>query len=324
MYRIFDISLTSEIQLPGLSHCYSDTPDWVVTTPSEPLDDSAFQWIHSWKSEDGRELMKTARRGEEYLLNVFDMAVFHIQFSKRQIDAYALQECPSNSMAHLLLDQVLPRVLCHQGQPVIHASSVLLNDGSAIAFSGPSGRGKSTLATAFHKAGHPVLADDCLLLKQRGSEIIAISAYSSLRLWPDSLDLLLEGADVKEDSISEMAHYTSKKQFLLESLDASTTLEPPALSALFILDDPADRPQCDEIRISPASGSSAIMAIIESSFSLDVVGRDAIRRNFEAVGKVASHVPVFNLSYPRQYEKLTQTIAKITEFSRLQQHAPET
>ena len=141
-YKIFDVCLSSELVLPGLSACDGESVDWTITCPQHSLDDSAYQWFHSWKSEDGNELMKSARLEGDYLLRIFDLAVFRIFFGERRIEAYALAECPPSTMAHLLMDQVLPRVICHQGRAVIHASAVQLPDGRAVAFTGPSGRGK--------------------------------------------------------------------------------------------------------------------------------------------------------------------------------------
>jgi hypothetical protein len=47
---------------------------------------------------------------------------------------------------------------------VIHASAAVI-DGRALVLSGGSGSGKSTLALALGLAGHPILADDCLLVE---------------------------------------------------------------------------------------------------------------------------------------------------------------
>jgi energy-coupling factor transporter ATP-binding protein EcfA2 len=47
---------------------------------------------------------------------------------------------------------------------VVHASAAMVN-GHAVAFSGASGSGKSTLALALGIAGHPMIADDCLLIE---------------------------------------------------------------------------------------------------------------------------------------------------------------
>ena len=55
------------------------------------------------------------------------------------------------SLDHFLSDQVIPRVLAHRGDHVVHAGAVRSSD-AAILMIGPSGRGKSTLAASFDQA----------------------------------------------------------------------------------------------------------------------------------------------------------------------------
>lgn len=69
---------------------------------------------------------------------------------------------------------------------VFGTSAVELSNGCAVAFTGHSGQGKSTLATAFFSAGHRLVTDDCHLLEKRAGALYAMSPYPSLRLWPDS------------------------------------------------------------------------------------------------------------------------------------------
>lgn len=314
LQRVFDACIASDLPLPGPGSCDGESADWTITCPTGALDESAYPWFHSWKSDDGQVLMQSGRRGGDYLLRVFDRVSFLIRFGERRIEAYAPEGYPQNTIAHLLLDQVIPRVLCHQGRSVLHASSVLLRDGRAIAFSGPSGRGKSTLATAFHNAGHQVLADDCLLLQQKGESVLAISAYSSLRLWPDSLAALAGEASLQNEPVSEMAHYSRKKQLLFNTADESASASPVELSALFLLHEPGAGLPGEDVLITAASGSAALMGLIEASFALDVVDRNSIQRNFETVGQLANYLPVFGLSYQRDYNKLPQVIERVVKF----------
>ena len=54
--------------------------------------------------------------------------------------------------------------LLHQrGLLGLHASAIMVPEGS-VAFAGPSGVGKSTLATACWQQGYPILADDICVI----------------------------------------------------------------------------------------------------------------------------------------------------------------
>ena len=77
-------------------------------------------------------------------------------------------------------------VLLHQrSELALHASCVAI-DGKAVAISGPSGRGKSTLAAALAAEGHQLLTDDvCRILFAEG-RAWSVPGSSRLRLWPDA------------------------------------------------------------------------------------------------------------------------------------------
>ena len=334
MYRIFDISIASELALPGLAGCADEIPDWTIALPqgnnwgqsknslnsksfySDPnYSDPNYSWFHTWKAVDGQEIMSCARKGENYLLDILGLAKFLILFDEHRIEAFPQAACTENTLAHLLQDQVIPRVVCHGGRLVMHASAVELTDGRTVAFTGPSGRGKSTLASAFYQAGHRLLTDDCLLLENRAGVVSAVPAYPSLRLWPDSASELAAGlsnskGEYERDAaqFSEMAHYTRKKQLLFEPVAQATTPEWLEISALFVLADPASSGADGQVKAEPLGGNLTVMAFIEALFALDVVSKDAVKGNFEAVRHVAGGMAVFRLIYPREFEILPKVL----------------
>lgn len=308
MYRFFDLCIESELPLPGLAGCGAQRADWTVALLDGGGDAAEPEWFHSWRAPAGEALMTAGRRGASYVLGFPGLARFTIDFEARLIAALPLADCSGDTLAHLLLDQVLPRAVCHQGRMVVHASAVDLGEGRAVAFTGVSGRGKSTLAAAFHRAGHAVLADDCVLLQPDGDRVACIPAYASLRLWPASADALFTREDQARLHASRMAHYTEKRVFPLRP-------EPPAgqaaqlpLQALVLLEPPDPDAADEEIRIEPAAGMSAIMALVEAQFALDVVERGAVQRNFAVVSAVAARVRMFRLGFPRNYSRLEQVL----------------
>jgi len=318
MQRFFDFCIDCDWPLPGLPDCPAGSAAWSVSRVADAGAGRDFLPFHTWQSPAGQQVMSAARCGEAYLLSFPGLARFAIDFAGRRIAAQALAGCADITLSHLLLDQVLPRAVCHQGRPVLHASAVLLNDGRAIAFTGPTGRGKSTLAAAFHRAGFPVLTDDCLLLQPQDEGLIAIPAYPSLRLWPDSLAALFGPA---AGSTSLMAHYSDKKQLLLGSEGQLAVAQWPQLEALFLLADPATEalPSAAHeatknglpIHIRRSGGSAALVALLEAMFALDPVDRDAVQRSFNLVGEVASRVPLLKLRYPRAYTELARLVDTI-------------
>jgi hypothetical protein len=72
----------------------------------------------------------------------------------------------------LLTAQALPIASLLQGLELFHASAVQI-DGCVVAFTGPSGAGKTTLAARLLLAGATFVADDVLALERDGDAVIA-------------------------------------------------------------------------------------------------------------------------------------------------------
>jgi hypothetical protein len=303
-YRYFDLCIESELPLHGLEPDATAPPAWRVNLLPPTGHAEELDWFHTWSDPSGQPIMAAARREGRYLLQFFGLARFDLDFRARVIAIRPLEGCPDETLVHLLVDQVLPRAVCHEGRLVLHASAVALADGSAVAFSGVSGRGKSTLASAFFRAGYRVLSDDCLLLDPRDGAVMAVAAYTSMRLWSDSADSLFTRAQQGRLRASPMAHYTNKVVLSPESWPAA---EPGAmpLRALYLLEPPGP------LQLVEAGGTAAIMALVEAQFALDVVDRESVRRGFAAVQRIAGQVPVFRLAYPRDFRLLSEVIDKI-------------
>lgn len=305
MYRLFDLGIESELALPGLATGGGSAPDWTVTLHDGAADARGFERYHAWKDAGGREIMRAARCGAVYLVEFAGLAQFCVDFGTRRVQVWRAAGCTDGTLAHLLVDQVFPRVVGHGGRLVLHASAVGLPGGDAIAFAGRSGCGKSTLASAYFRAGHRLLSDDCLLLERRDGRLLALAPYPSMRLWPDAVDAVFAGDRQNGLRVSPMAHYTTKS--VLSPAAQPAAAEPVALRALFLLERPGP------LRIRAARGMQAIMALVEAQFTLDPADEDAVRRNFAAVQRLAGRMPVFSLAYPRDFAELTGVIGAVLE-----------
>lgn len=311
VYRIFDLSIACAFPIEGLTVLTQGTADWHVELETLPLPEYEVEWFHSWKAPGGDEIMACAHHGDAFLLRFSGLASFTIDFNSRRVSVSPENECPESTLAHLLIDQVMPRILGHQGRMVVHASAVEISEGHAVAFTGTSGQGKSTLATAFFSAGYGLLSDDCLLLENRDGGVYAMASYPSLRLWPDSADAVVNENKIKGASYSEMAHYTSKKQLLFEGGDESAPPRWVKLSRLYLLEGRSEQADSNLVEITAAGGMASIMALIESLFALDVVSEESVRRNFEVVRRVSGGVVIKRVMYPRSYEALPEVIEAV-------------
>jgi hypothetical protein len=310
MYRIFDICVSSTQALAGLPATSAGPADWRVEFRLGAEPQSGWQHVHDWHGADGELQMSCARREKAFLLTFPRTAEYRIDFPRRHIEIVASAKAAESTVIQLLLDQVLPRVLFHSGRLVVHASAVNVGRDQSVAFLGPSGRGKSTLAAAYLQARAPILTDDCLLVASSGGQgFKAIPAYPALRLWPDSLAALELHAAARVTTTLE----SGKARLMLGGGLAGAC--PMALSALFVLGDPAVAPS-HGVEIEPLRGNKAMMALIESAFVLDLVSKESIRHNFAVVSTVArSGIPLFSLNFPRRYEILEEVRQAVAEVS---------
>jgi hypothetical protein len=80
-------------------------------------------------------------------------------------------------------------VACLNGFLPLHASAVAAG-GQVIAFTGPTGAGKSTLAAGLGQLGFPLFCDDTLLVDLHSTAgLIAMPGHKRLKLLPDALAL---------------------------------------------------------------------------------------------------------------------------------------
>lgn len=96
---------------------------------------------------------------------------------------------PPTGEQRLLSGQALPLAALLQGVEVLHASAVAVG-GHAIAFSGPSGAGKTSLAVRLAVRGHGFVTDDVLAVEPAGAGLLAHPGPGLAHLRPDVLRAL--------------------------------------------------------------------------------------------------------------------------------------
>lgn len=254
------------------------------------------------------------RSGPDYLLRFLGLAEFRISADAGQVEAMPHPGCNQETLTHLLLDQVLPRVLGHRGQVVLHGGAVRVGEG-AVAFLGVSGSGKSTLAASFQEAGFELLSDDGLVLIDDGNRVLVSPTYQSLRLWPESIQALF---DRHPPRLAPVAHYSSKQRV---AFSQATDVGPTAalrLEAIFLLTEHED--ELDERVIIMAAGPAAtLMALMQNAFRLDVADEGRTTRLFAAAGDMAERIPVYSLAYPRDFMQLASVRQAIVTVVKEQQ-----
>jgi hypothetical protein len=233
---------------------------------------------------------------QKFVVRFAAEADFTIDVEGRRITVSSRHALDSDTLTHLFADQVLPRVLAHEGALVVHGGAVQIGP-TAIAVVGRSGQGKSTLVASFGQSGHAILGDDALIVSSLPPPTVS-AVYPSLRLFPDSLDAVY----TVSPEVSAVAHYSTKRRVAVPARDdiAGSTLP---LSAIFTL---APTPLDGRIAVRKATPVEACMTIVEQTFALDPADPREMVRRFTAAAALANTVPAFAISYPRDYHRLPE------------------
>lgn len=309
LYRIFNFILESNISLPELSAVEKGTPSITFNLSSGTLpSDDNLDWVHHWRLSDGEISISCARRGDDYCLRFPQLADFLIHRRGDRIQCYRWPGEADDSVRHLLLDQVIPRVVAHLGGIVLHASAVQL-EGGGVVFLGESGWGKSTLAASFHQNGYQVLTDDCLLVTMVRDQVHCVPGYAGSRLWVDSFEAIMGEQAV----FGQVAQYSSKRRLIPDKNKVTVKGEIP-VRAIIVLADPQLVQHGEEIRLEPITGQRAVMELVTHSFHLDISDHKKIGQQFGALGHVVtSGVPVYRLWYPRDHTLLPAVHATVVK-----------
>lgn len=191
--------------------------------------------------------------------------------------------------------QVQPLLLSLRGEQVFHGGAVAIGD-QAIAFLGPSGRGKSTLTTAFARRGHAFLGDDCLHLDLAGPRVQVYPHADHVRLWEDSAAALGEGAAAYVPGSPKPRLAAGER---LPHCDRAL----PLARVYLLGEGDVDAPE-----VGTVSPYQQLIGWTANAFVLDIKNPDVLRRNLAAGARLVGEVPMRRLDYPRRYELLDDVV----------------
>jgi hypothetical protein len=305
-YRVCGLVIASTTPLPELAPVESRRPDFAFTLdPVSLRNEAACDWFHHWSPPDSQPWLLFGRLEKGYLLRFPGLADFSLLTEERMIRCYPQNGTPSETIRHLLLNQVVPLVLAWRGCIVLHGSAVGTEYG-AIAFVAEPLWGKSTLASSFSEKGFPVLTDDCLLLKEECGRIAAIPSYPGLRLWPETVSALFGNTTVQ----SEIAHYTRKRR-LGESAGIAFCTDPVPVRRIYFLVSPDETEASATVEICPIRPIQVLMNLIRYTYLLDVADPLQLRRQFEGLSRLVALPLFYTLAFRRDFSLLPEVHAAI-------------
>ena len=234
----FGLSLCTNRRVPGLiAHSAVSTADtriWLDRAPLAPRicdlpDDILYVSEAHVENTPALRVWRQAG-GACFRLLYSDGTEFIVDRGGSEVWATWPGSSTLEDTATYLLGPVLGFVLRLRGITCLHASAVAIGD-RAIAMLGPASAGKSTVAAAFCRMGHPVLADDIVALSERDDVFQVQPAYPQLRLWPESVALLYGAAD----ALPRLTPTWDKRALDLTRNGCRFQQQPLPLAAIYVL-----------------------------------------------------------------------------------------
>ena len=203
-------------------------------------------------------------------------------------------------MAPFITGAILGNLLDQRGLMVLHGSAVVV-EGSAIAFLGEKGAGKSTLALHMQQRGYSLLTDDLVPIAFVGSEVQTIPGFPRIRLWTDAV----RSVGLDPAAIPKINRFVDKRSY---NCSEGFSDERVNLARIYILSEDSD------IGVDQLEPSQAFIELARNTY---------LNRYLRATGKSAEHfrkceaivesVPIFRLRRPHDFSFLPEVFSAVIE-----------
>lgn len=308
-YLIFGLRVRSNLSVPGLNGATARFEDadvsihlgiWPpIQQPASPRSEELI-YTSPHRLESGEPALRIWKDEVGALLRMeyFDGTRFWLSAQGDEVWAQWPEGLTIEDTATYLLGPVFGYLLRLRGITCLHASAVEF-DGRAVAFVGPPGAGKSTLAAALAVRGHAALADDIVAIVERDGVFHAMPAYPYLSLWQDSVQALY-GDDGRLEAFSQNF---SKRMLPLAAAAGELRFAPkPALlDSIFLLGErsaDSTAPFVEDVE-----KRDALMSLVGNTYANTLLDGDLRAREFAFLARLIGGVRVRRL---RSHEKVSR------------------
>lgn len=311
-YRMYGLRFLSDIALPlgPLEIEGEETPDVVFRRaplgqgPPPPDGPMIEEFVCDLPCHQGAVITRVHRGpGGIWIWNL-DIGTCHVDPAARVVDVYPDVLAPDEALGVLLSTQISVFVLHQLGWPVLHASAVATEHGT-VAFMGPKGQGKSTMALSFVQRGAVLLTDDVTPLMLRPDGVYAVPSYPSIRIWPETAEQALG----TQHSLPDLLPGADKKIF--QASRHQFARAPARLRRLFLLDPYSNRDPGNGVTVDSLSPQESLVAVLaQVPYGSFLQTREA-GRFLPLYARLVKAVPVLRLRFPHGFEYQESVYAHI-------------
>lgn len=202
------------------------------------------------------------------------------------LDRIEIRRSPGAVREHLIpvlaAGTMLAFLLMLRGSTVLHASAVAV-DGEAIAFTGPSGGGKSTVAALMCRAGAALVTDDVLAIDVDGTPS-CVGAAEELRLRSNAASLAADDGRSRATADNRTAF-----------APADTFGDALPLSAIVV---PAPSREVTEVAITRVTPDAALFGLLSVPRVYGWRRERELKRDFSVLSRLVESVPVYVATIP--------------------------
>jgi hypothetical protein len=302
-YTAFGFRLDSDFEIPELSEARAGgDPAWRIAVGSADQSIGKERLLGT-DSVSGTIQVRAYASPSAIRLVYDDTGTFEIRRADRTITWHPGPAATDEAMRADLLGRVIAFAAHGDGALALHASAVCI-DGRAIAFVGPKGVGKSTLAFAFVTRGARLITDDTLIVRfDAAGASWAVPGLQRVRLWQDSARAL--GATATANRGTKPAldmPPAERRQGTRVPLEACYILRPIDGAG------GAAREQLSDV-------CAAVACVSFSKLGSLAGGEEAIA-TLDRCARVARAVPVYTVNVPRDLSRLDEITADVFEWHR--------
>lgn len=302
LYGVYGLTLESDFAFTYPLVSAAGPSDLQFICRSEAPDPDFWnqaQCVYATRTRNGERSGLYRQEGREVLRFLDGSADFYLQ--PERIACHLRDPSYAYGVEIWLLGTVLAYWMERQGLPMLHAAAVVAG-GRAVAFLATNRGGKSSLAAALMRAGHPLLTDDLLPVDVQGGTPMGRPGYPQMRLWPDQAAHFTGGYE----DLPRVVPHLDKRRVPVgpDGLGTFCNASRP-LACFYLPERRAPGNPNPEIEITPVSPRDAVVELVRQSFLPHLIGAAGLQpERMERFFRVARRVPMRRLVYPDGAEHL--------------------
>ena len=250
----------------------------------------------------------------EYLLLIPNVATYFVR-NANEIIVEPEGTYDENEVALFLLASPLAALLQQRGRFVLQAS-IVTTDKGAVAFTGTSGVGKSTIAMALARHGFPLLADKvCVIdIDSNNTPYVWPGAIDSF-LWKDSLEML------GYDSIHLVKIRQGIEKYVFRMASNIKHQTPVILRKIYVLSVTNE----STTSVDKVVGSLKVKTLFQQQFNERLVSDLPLKYSkFVFASMLAANTDMRNVRHPRTRKSLAATADEILlDLNSVEDHYPQ-